>query len=382
MPHPSSPSAPAVEPLPPTLAWLDGDPGRLCLLDQTALPHRRVVLELQRVEQVIDAIARLCVRGAPAIGVAAAYGLVLGVQGDRPAPAALLACAVGHSARIAAARPTAVNLQWALDRCLAALRARPAMATLLAEARAIHEEDVLACRRMGEHGRSLVPAGGTVLTHCNTGRLATAGDGTALAVLFAAWQAGVRFRVLADETRPLLQGARLTALELAAAGIPVQVLADGAAAGLIARGEVQLVVVGADRVAANGDFANKVGTYGVALACAAHDVPFHVVAPRSTFDLRLADGRGIPIEERDANEVLECGGQALCPAGVGARNPAFDVTPAALVRGFVTDTGVLRPPFPAAIKAMFAGDRSGAHGPRQQEEARAEGEGPAFRRDG
>jgi len=208
--------------------------------------------------------------------------------------------------------------------------------------------------RIGEHGAPLVRDGITVLTHCNTGRLATAGDGTALAVLFAAWKRGVRFRVLADETRPLLQGARLTALELAAAGIPVQVVVDGAAAGLIARGQVQLVLVGADRIAQNGDVANKVGTYGLALACAAHQVPFHVVAPLSSFDLRVADGSGIPIEERDPGEVLTLAGQALAATGVSARNPAFDITPARLVTGFVTDAGVLAPPFAASIKNAFA----------------------------
>jgi len=197
-----------------------------------------------------------------------------------------------------------------------------------------------------------VPDGGPVLTHCNTGRLATVGDGTALATLFAAWRAGKRFRVLADETRPLLQGARLTALELAAEGIPVEVLADGAAAGLIARGQVQMAVVGADRIAANGDFANKVGTYGVALACKAHDVPFYTVAPVSTVDVRLPDGSHIPIEERDATEVTELGGVRTAPPGVGARNPAFDVTPARLLTAIVTDQGVLLPPFAAGIKAL------------------------------
>ncbi len=347
----------AARPLPPTIAWRGEQDGRLELLDQTRLPHRVDVLLLHEVDEVIEAIAGLAVRGAPAIGVAAAYGLFLGVREASPRPGDFVATARAVGARLVAARPTAVNLAWAIERCIAAAAAEPALATLLAEARAIHAEDEAACRALGAAGKGLIPPGATVLTHCNTGRLATAGDGTALAVLFAAWAAGTRFRVLADETRPLLQGARLTALELVAAGIPVDLLVDGAAAGLIARGEVSLAIVGADRVAANGDFANKVGTYAVALACAAHDVPFYVAAPTSTFDARLADGRGIPIEQRDGSEVLHCGGQRIAPAGCGARNPAFDVTPAGLVRAFVTDRGVLRPPFGPAIKQLLAAGR-------------------------
>jgi methylthioribose-1-phosphate isomerase len=268
-------------------------------------------------------------------------------------PGTLLEVAREHAVRLGLARPTAVNLQWALDRCLSALKIEPTLKRLLAEARAIHAEDEASCRSIGEHGRQFVPSGGTVLTHCNAGRLATAGDGTALAVLFAAWRAGVRFRVLADETRPLLQGARLTALELAAEGIPVEVLCDGAAAGLIARGEVQMIVVGADRIAANGDFANKVGTYGLALAAKEHEVPFYVAAPRSTFDPSLPDGAAIPIEERDAMEVLALGDRRLAADGVAARNPAFDVTPARFVAAFLTDGGVLRAPFGPAIKALY-----------------------------
>ncbi|MBL8724348.1 MAG: S-methyl-5-thioribose-1-phosphate isomerase [Planctomycetes bacterium] len=344
-------------PLPPTLAWRGGLDGCLELLDQTLLPHQQRVLVCRDVAAVADAITRLAVRGAPAIGVAAAFGLLLGVRNLAPVPQALRETAREVAARLAATRPTAVNLAWALDRCLAALQRENTLAALFAEAQAILAEDQTACRRMGEHGAGLIPDGGTVLTHCNTGRLATAGDGTALAVLFAAWAMGRRFTVLADETRPLLQGARLTALELHAAGIPVQVLCDGAAAGLIARGRVHAVLVGADRVAKNGDFANKVGTYGLALACAAHRVPFYAVAPASTFDPRVADGRGIPIEERSADEVLQLGGQRLAADGIGACNPAFDVTPAQLVTAFVTDRGLLRPPFGPAIKALLGPGR-------------------------
>ncbi|MEO6594169.1 MAG: S-methyl-5-thioribose-1-phosphate isomerase [Planctomycetota bacterium] len=343
--------------LPPTIAWSGDEQGHLELLDQTVLPRERTVLQLQTGEQVIDAIVRLCVRGAPAIGVAAAYGLVLAVRQIRPLPGSFVAATRDAAARLAAARPTAVNLSWALDRCLAAVREEPTLARLLAEAKRIHAEDVISGQRIGEHGKSLVGEGCTALTHCNTGRLATAGDGTALAVLFAAWRDGVRFRVLACETRPLLQGARLTALELVVAGIPVEVVVDAAAAGLIARGKVQLVLVGADRIAANGDFANKVGTYGLALACAAHRVPFYVVAPASTFDPRLADGAAIPIEERDGKEVLVLGGQRVAAPEVEAQNPAFDLTPGRLVTSFVTDRGLLHPPFDAAIKAMFERSR-------------------------
>ncbi len=349
-------------PLPPTIAWQGGVTGTLLLLDQTRLPGEREVLALRELAGVVDAIARLCVRGAPAIGVAAAYGMVVGVREADPGPAEFVATAQRVGAELCASRPTAVNLAWAVQRCLLRCSREPSLAALLDEASRIHREDVDACLRIGTAGAELIPSGATVLTHCNTGRLATAGDGTALAVLFAAWRAGRRFRVLADETRPLLQGSRLTALELAAAGIPVDVLADGAAAGLIARRQVTLAIVGADRIARNGDFANKVGTYGVALACAAHDVPFYVAAPTSTFDPALADGDAIPIEERDPREILELGGQRVAAPGVGARNPAFDVTPHGLVRAFATDQGLLRPPFHLAIGKLFGDGTASAAG--------------------
>ncbi len=344
-------------PLPPTLAWRGDAHGHLELLDQTRLPHERIVRQLRTADEVIEAIATLRVRGAPAIGVAAAFGLVLGVRALSPLPQALPSVARDVAMRLAAARPTAINLRWALDQCLDALRESPTLDTLFHAAEALWSDEVATCDRIGQHGAPLVPEGGTVLTHCNTGRLATVGCGTALGVLFTAWRTGRRFRVLATETRPLLQGARLTALELAAAGIPVELCADGAAAGIVARGGVQMAIVGADRVAMNGDFANKVGTYGVALACAAHRVPFYVAAPISTFDPRVANGAGIPIEERDGNEVTSLAGISIAPAGVAARNPAFDVTPGKLVTAFVTDRGLLRPPFDAAIKGLFAPGR-------------------------
>lgn len=338
--------------LPPTIAWFGGAEGQLLLLDTTRLPHEQVVLSLHDMHGVADAIRRLAVRGAPAIGVAAAYGLYLGVRQQRPMPGALLDTAREVAAMFLATRPTAINLAWALDRCLARLRRESSLAALFDEAQRIHQEDEVCCHRIGECGADLIRDGMHILTHCNTGRLATSGDGTALAVMFAAARRGRTFSVLAGETRPLLQGSRLTALELLAAGIPVQVLPDSAAAGLIARGQVDLAIVGADRIAKNGDCANKVGTYGIALACAAHQIPFVVAAPWSTFDPDLEHGSQIPIEERAESEVLNVAGLPMAPDGVHARNPAFDVTPCHLITAIVTDRGLLRPPFGLAIKAL------------------------------
>lgn len=338
----------------PTLCWQGDTGGHLELLDQTLLPAEQVVLEITRLQPLIDAIVRLAVRGAPAIGVAAAYGMVIGVRERQPNDAAAFAAAVkAVGAALAASRPTAVNLQWAVDRVRARASREPVLAALLDEARNIHTEDQDLCRRMGEAGADLIRDGMTVLTHCNAGRLATAGDGTALAVMFEAHRRGRRFEVYADETRPLLQGARLTALELLEAGIPVHVLADSAAAGLIARGDVDLIITGADRIAANGDVANKVGTYGVSLAARAHGVPMYVAAPVSTFDLSLQDGRLIPIEDRDPDEVLCISGRRIAPPGVGARNPAFDITPAAHLTGLITDRGLITPVTAERIKAVL-----------------------------
>jgi methylthioribose-1-phosphate isomerase len=328
----------------PTIEWSGGTDGHLLLLDQTLLPSAHVVLEISQHLVVIDAIQRLAVRGAPAIGVAAAYGVVIGVREAAPVDDAAFASALAEVGdRIAVTRPTAVNLGWAVRRVQKRGTREPTLDALLDEARAIHAEDIALCRRMGEFGADLIKDGMTVLTHCNAGRLATTGDGTALAVMFAAWRRGTRFRVLADETRPLLQGARLTALELHEEGIPVDVIPDSAAAGLIARGEVDIIFTGADRVASNGDAANKVGTYAVALAAKAHDVPMYVVAPSSTFDMTIADGSEIPIEDRDPEEVLVVNGQRIAAPGVGARNPAFDVTPATMLTGLITDRGIIRP---------------------------------------
>jgi methylthioribose-1-phosphate isomerase len=297
------------------------------IIDQTLLPGEERVLTLTTPGEVVDAIQRLAVRGAPAIGVTGALGVVLAGD-DREA-----------IERIASARPTAVNLRWAVERVLRAVDRR-------AEALRILEEDVEACRAIGEHGRAELEHARRVLTVCNTGRLATAGRGTALGVVYAKAEAGEPVEVFACETRPLLQGARLTAWELQDAGIPVTVLADGAAPALLARGDIDVVIAGCDRVAANGDVANKIGTYALAIAARHHGVPFYVAGPRSTLDLATASGAEIEIEQRSADEVATA-------AGARVWNPAFDVTPAELITALITDVGVLRAPLgPAIAKAL------------------------------
>jgi len=332
-----------------TVGW-QGD--RAILLDQRRLPGEEVYLECRAWEEVAEAIRSLAVRGAPAIGVTAALGVALAALGSRAASAeAFLADLEVAIARLGATRPTAVNLFWALGRMRECARAHAALPLaelrerLVAEALAILEEDVDANRRLGAHGATLVPEGARVLTHCNAGGLATAGYGTALGVIRGAVEAGRRPFVWVDETRPVLQGARLTAWELAKEGIPHTVIADAAAASLMARGEVDLVVVGADRIAANGDTANKIGTYGVAVLAQAHAIPFYVAAPSSTIDASLSDGTAIPIEERDAREVQEIAGHRIVPVTSPARNPAFDVTPARLITAIVTERGIFRPPY-------------------------------------
>ncbi len=326
------------------------------LLDQTRLPLEETVCVCRDVPSLIDAIRRLVVRGAPAIGVAAAHGAVLAADRRLEGPAADFEDGLRSDlAALRAARPTAVNLGWALDRMekiLAevggddppALRAR-----LAAEAAAIEAEDIELCRRMGAHGAALLPEACTVITHCNTGALATAGIGTALGVLKTAHDQGKRLRVLADETRPLLQGARLTAWELQRWGIEVRVQADGAAGWALRTQGVDAVLVGADRIAANGDAANKIGTYPLAVLARRHGVPFYVVAPTSTLDPSLATGEAIPIEERGAEELTALGGRRTAPEGVGAFNPAFDVTPAELITAIVTERGVHRPPYETSL---------------------------------
>ena len=323
------------------------------IVDQRALPEARIERDLESGEAVADAIRTLQVRGAPLIGIAAAMGLVAGTRELRGAPReAFLARVHELAALLGAARPTAVNLRWALDRMLRVATATPGgeggaavWERLQMEATAIWEEDRAMCRRIGEAGLPLVPEGAKLLTHCNAGALATGGIGTALAPIYLAHDAGRRVEVFVDETRPVLQGARLTAWELVHAGIPCTVIADGAAGWLMRQAQVDLVIVGADRIAANGDFANKIGTYSLAVLALHHGVPFYCAAPSSTIDVALADGGDIPIEQRAADEVKSLAGRAIAPAEAAALNPAFDVTPARYVTAFITDRGVEHPPF-------------------------------------
>ena len=331
---------------------------RLEVIDQTLLPERLEVRTLSTVAEVVDALRRLVVRGAPAIGVCAAFGVVLGLdEAGATGTAGALAAVERAAAALTAARPTAANLGWAVRRVAGAAAAGrdPAGIRRLAlrEALAILEEDRAACRRMGEAGREELRGRRRLLTHCNTGRLATAGLGTALAVVYAKAAAGERVEVLASETRPLLQGARLTAWELAAAGIPVTVVADAAAGAAMAGGLVDAVLVGCDRVARNGDAANKIGTYQLAVLARANRIPFYVVGPLSTFDPGTGDGGGIVIEQRPAAEVRRLAGAQVTPEAAAVWNPAFDVTPAGLITAFVTDAGVLRPPYRQSIAAAL-----------------------------
>jgi len=333
-----------------TVAWSD-DGRAVRIIDQRLLPEREVFRDLATIDDVCDAIATLAVRGAPAIGIAGAMGLVASVANDAARrPADLLARLRELAARIGGTRPTAVNLGWALGRMLAAADGAAAMGAdiierLRDEATAILDEDRAMCQRIGEHGNTLIPDGARVLTHCNAGALATGGIGTALAAVYTAVACGKRVQVYADETRPLLQGSRLTAWELQRAGIPVTVLADGAAATLLKSAAVDLCIVGADRIAANGDVANKVGTYAVAIAARRHGVPFYVAAPSTTFDPGTARGDDIEIEQRDGDEVRRGFGARTAPAAAAVFNPAFDVTPAELVTAVVSDRGVHRPPY-------------------------------------
>jgi methylthioribose-1-phosphate isomerase len=332
-----------------TIEWT-GDSVRL--IDQTKLPGRLEYKETRDYRDVAESIRRLEVRGAPAIGVAAAMGVALGVRGGAAKGMEALRADVEEAAGVLlATRPTAVNLAWAIERMRRAA-ADPSIETpetlvrrLAEEAVAIYEEDRELSRRIGENGAGLIEDGDGVLTHCNAGGLATAEYGTALAVIFTAVEKGKRIRVFADETRPLLQGARLTAWELMQRGIDVTLLCDGAAASAMSRGWVNKVIVGADRIARNGDVANKIGTFPLALAAREHNVPFYVAAPFSTLDPSLPDGSGIPIEERDPAEVTEIRGVRIAPEGVKVYNPAFDVTPARLVSAIITDAGVFTAPY-------------------------------------
>ena len=327
---------------PQPIAWTPDFAVRI--LDQTLLPDAETYLTLETVDAVAEAIRTLRVRGAPLIGIAAAMGVTLAVRRG----AATLETVCAASAALGATRPTAVNLRWALDRmerraAEAAAAGEDLQRALKDEATAIWDEDRAMCARIGAAGAALIDGDAVVLTHCNAGALATGGMGTALAPIYTLHAAGRRISVVADETRPLLQGSRLTAWELARAGVPVTVIADGMAASRLRRGDITCVLVGADRIAANGDVANKIGTYGVALAARASGVPFYVAAPSSTVDLATPDGAAIPIEERAAEEVAALGGRRTVPAGVQVWNPAFDVTPAGLVTAIITDRGVFAP---------------------------------------
>jgi len=311
------------------------------LLDQRQLPAREVYLHLRDVEEVAVAIEQLAVRGAPAIGIAAAYGMVLAAARGQDLGRAV--------ERLRRTRPTAVNLAWALERMT---RVSPGLEALATEARAIHREDVASCRAMGRLGAAHVPDDATILTYCNAGALATGGYGSALGVVRAAREMGKRVRVVACETRPVLQGARLTAWELARDGFDVTLITDSMVAQLLRRKGADLAVVGADRIARNGDVANKIGTYGVACLAALHDVPFYVAAPWSTVDLACPDGDAIPIERRSSEEVFGLGGVRTAPEGIRADNPAFDVTPARLVRAIFTERGEASPPGERALSAL------------------------------
>ena len=342
------------------IEWTDKG---LRLLDQRRLPAEERYLLLETSGQVAEAIRDMVVRGAPAIGITAAYGVVLAAR-DAYArnPQAWRSALEPALDALGKARPTAVNLDWALERMLRRLPADPGdpLTALLQEARCIHEEDVAANRRMGELGAALIERGQSVLTHCNAGALATGGYGTALGVIRSAWQAGKLARVFADETRPWLQGARLTAWELLRDAIPVTLIVEGAAAHLMRSGKVDWVIVGADRIAANGDVANKIGTFALALAARQLDVGFMVVAPASTIDMRIPDGAGIPIELRGEEEVLRFAGKPVGAGGATAWNPAFDITPAQLIDAIVSENGVVRSPDTNKMTALMARSRSRA----------------------
>ena len=333
------------------IAWSPS--GAVRIVDQRALPETKIERDLETGDAVADAIRTLQVRGAPLIGIAAAMGLVAGTRELRAAPRDRFLAGLDELVRLlGATRPTAVNLSWALDRMARVAAETPGgwggaaiWERLQAEATAIWAEDRAMCRRIGEAGLPLVPDGAKVLTHCNAGALATGGIGTALAPIYLAHDAGRRVHVFVDETRPVLQGARLTAWELVHAGIPCTVIADAVSGSLMRQAQVDLVIVGADRIAANGDFANKIGTYSLAVLALHHGVPFYCAAPSTTIDAALADGDGIPIEQRGPEEVKTIAGRPVAPAAAAALNPAFDVTPARYVSAFVTDRGLEQPPF-------------------------------------
>jgi methylthioribose-1-phosphate isomerase len=355
---PEAPKDPLLRPRPDLLRPVFWDKGALRLLDQRLLPGQEVWLCLDRPSDIARAIRQMAVRGAPAIGVAAAYGQALFLREAGPGDAAARFSSVREL--LSATRPTAVNLFWALDRMerrflgLAGQTAEDVETALLSEAHAIATEDIAACRAIGRHGAALLGAESTVLTHCNAGGLATAGYGTALGVVRGAVEAGKSIRVLADETRPYLQGARLTAWELAREGIAVELITDGMAGHFLSRGAIDAVIVGADRIARNGDTANKIGTYTLAVLARENGVPFYVAAPTTTVDLACPDGASIPIEERASEEAASIAGTRIAPEGVFYRHPAFDVTPARLITAIVLETGVARPPDQESLARLAA----------------------------
>jgi methylthioribose-1-phosphate isomerase len=344
----------------PTIDW-QGDV--IVMVDQRKLPAQEIYVRCRTAQEVARAIRTMVIRGAPAIGVAAAMGLALGMRRSSAKGTRQFAVEFQKTCdMMAATRPTAVNLFWAIDRMKrtfgegvqAGESSEELAARLEREARAIHDEDVANCRTMGRFGADVVPDRGRVLTHCNAGALATAGHGSALGVIRAAVEQGKRIAVFADETRPFLQGARLTAWELVRDGIETTVITESMAGPLMRAGEIDLVVVGADRIAANGDTANKIGTYTVAVLAHEHKIPFYVAAPLSTIDLQTPDGEHIPIEERDQREVTHLGSSRLTPVGALIRNPAFDVTPHRYIAGIITEKGIFKPPFSDSLKSAFA----------------------------
>lgn len=362
----------------------------LLLLDQTRLPDETAWVVCKTAESVGNAIRGMIVRGAPAIGVTAAYGVALSARTaaqahpDSADREAFLAAIHEDLDRLATTRPTAVNLFWALDRMRGLLdgpscrhqEPEQVAGALLDEARRIEAEDVAVCHGIGAHGNALIPDGARILTHCNAGALATADYGTALGVVRAAHDAGKRIHVHADETRPYLQGARLTAWELMQDGIPVTLNCDNMAGWLMANGQIDLVITGADRIAANGDTANKIGTYSLAVLARHHGIPFYVAAPLSTIDRSLPDGRRIPIETRPSHELTEYRGLRLAPEGVGVYNPAFDVTPAGLITAIITERGILRGPYERSIADVYAVGRGPIRKESGKDDASCETPGP------
>src|SRR5713101_880101 len=344
-----------------TLEWTEAG---VRFIDQTKLPTEEVYVTCSNYEQVADAIRTMVVRGAPAIGVAAAMGVALGVQNSSARDHAALRQELDEISKvIAATRPTAVNLFWAIERmrrkfdALQNLSIPEIKRALVEEAQRMYVEDIAANQAMGRHGATLMPASGGVLTHCNAGALATCGYGTALGVIRAAVEAGKKIHVFADETRPFLQGSRLTAWELNKDGIPTTVISDNMAGAMMLQGKIGAVVVGADRIAANGDVANKIGTYTVAVLAKEHGIPFYVAAPWSTVDMATPDGSGIPIEQRAASEVTHFAGKRLTPEGVGVENPAFDVTPNSYIAAIITERGLARAPYQNSLKQLANGSK-------------------------